>query len=103
MWLEATKRYPRAFFVISIAGYDDDPRELWEFEEVRRYIRWFARFTGLNDVESADRWLGSGQGRREGPVPEEYQGSVALLAACGVFGETLRQEALRSRKATTAN
>ena len=103
MWLEATKRYPKAFYVISIVGYDEDPRELWEFEEVRRYIRWFARFAGLNELETADRWLGSGQGRRENPVPEEYLGGVALFAACGVFGEALRQEALRNRKATVAN
>jgi hypothetical protein len=31
MWQEATKRYPKACFIIALLGYNEDPREVWEF------------------------------------------------------------------------
>src|SRR4051794_4914747 len=31
MWREATERYPRGMFLLTLLGYDDDPREVWEF------------------------------------------------------------------------
>lgn len=31
MWRQASNRYPKASFMISLLGYNDDPREIWEF------------------------------------------------------------------------
>jgi hypothetical protein len=45
-----------------IAGYDDDPREIWEFPEVCRYVRQWAKATGLDNPDVADLWLGSCEG-----------------------------------------
>ena len=81
-WLAQCKHFPNAKFYLQIAGYDDDPRELDEFPEVTRYVRRFARMTGLDDVAAADKWL----------LPP----CIGLLAMCGVFGEAIRQEGLRS-------
>jgi hypothetical protein len=107
MWQEVTARYPKAFFLLNILGYDTDPRELWEFPEVRRYVRRWARLTGLNDLETANRWIGSCEGRVESPLsPERYPiatGGPGFVAACGVFGEAIRQQALQQHKATVAN
>ena len=41
MWREATGRYPKACFMICLLGYNDDPREVWEFRDARRYVRWW--------------------------------------------------------------
>jgi hypothetical protein len=105
MWRAATARYPKAIFQILFLGYDDDPRELWEFSEARRYVRWFARLTGLNDPAEADRWVGSGEGRLEASLDPERMPYLTtgsgLLAICGVFGEQARQLALSNVKPTS--
>jgi hypothetical protein len=101
MWREVTARYPKAVFVLQFVGYDDDPRELWEFPEVCRYVRRWARSAGLSDFGTADYWLGTGEGRL--PTPSEHAWGVSFLAACGVFGEALRQTALRQHRPTTSN
>jgi hypothetical protein len=44
--------------VVGIAGYDQDPRELWEIVEVRRFVRRWARFVGLTDPATAMREIG---------------------------------------------
>jgi hypothetical protein len=46
-------------FTIGLLGYDDDPREVWEFHDARRYVRWWAKFAGLNNLAEAERWLGA--------------------------------------------
>src|ERR1700722_15845007 len=46
-WREIVKRHPKATFGVSIAGYDDDPRELVDFPEVREYVCRWARFAGV--------------------------------------------------------
>jgi len=91
MWREATNRYPKAGFIISLAGYDEDPREIWEFDDARRYVRWWARFAGMDDLKTADPWLGltSAIG-----ASGNYAG-MGFLAACGVFGEAARQMSSR--------
>jgi hypothetical protein len=58
MWREAISRYPKAYFMICLLGYNHDPREIWEFSDARRYMRWWARFAGMNDPAIADHWLG---------------------------------------------
>ena len=96
MWREATNRYPKAGFIISLAGYDEDPREIWEFDDTRRYVRWWARFAGMDDLKTADSWLGltSAIG-----ASNNYAG-MGFLAACGVFGEAARQMSLREHVPT---
>jgi hypothetical protein len=102
-WREAIRRYPKAHFVVSLFGYDDDPREVWEFPEARRYVRQWARFAGLDDPVTADCWLGTGQGRLDKPVSlGTYEGSgLAFLGVCGVFGEEVQQAVLRNSKPPT--
>jgi len=106
-WRKFTARYPKAIFMLTILGYDADPRELHEFPEVCRYVRWWARFAGMDDPVVADRWVGTGEGRLDPPLsPEDYPGptaGVGFLAGCGVFGEAMRQEALRNVRPTRSN
>jgi hypothetical protein len=78
LWRRHVKRYPNACYVLSIAGYDDDPRNLWEIEEAARYVRRWSRLAGLNSLDDADRYL-----------QEHF---VALLAACGAFGDDVKSQ-----------
>jgi hypothetical protein len=110
-WQSVTRRYPKAVFIFAVVGYDDDPRELWEFDAVRRYLRQWARFAGLTDIETADRWLGSCAGRLDPPLSREelgpagayVTGGAGILAACGAFGEQWRQTALANFKPAMPN
>jgi hypothetical protein len=68
-------RYPSARIGLMVGGYDDDPRELRDLPEVRKYIAAWARDAGLSDWRVAVQ------------VPwDESMGSLALLQACGAFG-----------------
>jgi hypothetical protein len=100
IWRQATGRYPKACFAICLLGYNDDPREVWEFSDARRYVRWWARFAGMDDPATADHWLGASSViGRSMPAPWAT-GGMGFLAACGVFGEELRQAALRGHRPT---
>jgi hypothetical protein len=69
-WKECLRLQPKAHVILHIGGYDDDPRALWEFDEVRTFVQQFARFAGIADaMDYFDRLDSSG---------------VAFLAACGV-------------------
>jgi hypothetical protein len=99
MWREATRRYPKAGFNICLLGYDQDPREVWEFPDAARYVRWWARFAGMDDPEVANRYLGTGSPVL-GNMSEIAQAGMGFLAACGCFGEQFKQIALRNWRAT---
>jgi hypothetical protein len=73
---ELRRRHPQALIALSILGYDQDPRELWEFPEVCRYVRRFARSAGLSDWRVALEvpWVDASWG-------------IGFLAGCGVFGD----------------
>jgi hypothetical protein len=43
-WKDWLQRAPYAQVYLTIGGYDDDPRDLWEFDEVRTFVQQFARF-----------------------------------------------------------
>jgi hypothetical protein len=75
-WRETLKRHPKAMFGLNIAGYDDDPRELVDFPEVRRYVRAWAKLAGVS-FETLDT------------TPFATEGDIAFLAACGVFGDKI--------------
>ena len=79
-WQTLVERYPNGRFAISIYGYDDDQRELWEIAEVVHYVRQWAHLTGMNDRATAWRAFGSA---------EQHMHSYAFLAACGVFDEEI--------------
>lgn len=63
---------PQAVIAIAVAGYDTDPREVFEIEEARiHFCRW-ARFLGMRSVHQA---LAS----------QLHPHSVGVLAKCGAF------------------
>ena len=64
----AAKNYPTPKIMLSIGGYDQDPRDLWEIPEVRAYVRGF--------VLALD-------GRVFARL--EYVTRVMLAACCGVI------------------
>jgi hypothetical protein len=85
MWRQATGRYPEACFMISLLGYNEDPREVWEFRDARRYVRWWARFAGLDDPAVADQWLGASSAIGRGharAMGDRRDGASSPLAAC---------------------
>jgi hypothetical protein len=51
---EIAARQPWAELYLSIHGYDDDPRDLWEIREVRAYLCRWAQFAGLKSSADAD-------------------------------------------------
>jgi hypothetical protein len=77
-WREHIKLYPKARFIIHLAGYDDDPRDIWEIGEAAHYVRRWARLAGLDDPATADTQLNDV--------------ALGLLAACGVFGDDVKRQ-----------
>jgi hypothetical protein len=73
---KARARSPASPVYITFVGYDDDPRELWQFPEVCRYLKWWARFAGISDWQAA------------AAVPwAHHSWDMAFLVGCGVFGD----------------
>jgi hypothetical protein len=50
-------RYPKALFLLTFAGYDDDPRELHELPEVCAYARTWAELAGMDNEAAAESGL----------------------------------------------
>ncbi len=50
-WRTITAENPKAKFVLQVGGFDDDPRELWEFPEVCAYVQRWANLVGLDTLE----------------------------------------------------
>jgi hypothetical protein len=84
-WREFVAQQPKAYFIPSIAGYDDDPRALWDFPEVCEYMKRWAAAAGINSIDD---------------LPNVSQDTVRLFAACGLFGSDMEAEA-RSGSQTT--
>jgi hypothetical protein len=83
VWHQITTKYPKACFCIELAGYDDDPRELWELADVARYVRRWAILAGIRSLADV-------------PNREWAQESrmLGFLGACGVFGEAMKQKVI---------
>ena len=96
MWRAITERYPRAMLMLNLLGYDQDPREIWEIEEAARYVRCWAHFSGMDDLETAERWIGASSAICKSGLDPRLVGSLGLsfLAACGVYGPEARQQVL---------
>ena len=54
-WRRALQHYPDTSFDFSLSGYDDDPREIWQIPEAVRFVQWWARYAGVDDLETARR------------------------------------------------
>jgi hypothetical protein len=109
MFRDMSARYPKAIFYLNLLGYDQDPREIWEVVDAARFVRWFARAAGLNDMATAEQIFGPGSptweagaamGEAIGKDKGSICGAIGFLAACGVFGDELKQHALRQLKPT---
>jgi hypothetical protein len=107
-WREVIARYPNAVYVLTMPGYDDDPRELWEFPDVCEYVCLWARFAGLDELQAAlDAFSAGPLARGIAPESEASQrligAPMGFLARCGVFGEDLRKFSLRQINPTAKN
>jgi hypothetical protein len=97
LWRKATRQYPKAIFYLNLLCYDQDPREVWEIVDAARYVRRWARFAGMDNIETALHFLGPASAAgTHGAV------SLSFLAACGCFGDEMKQAALRGFNPTTA-
>jgi hypothetical protein len=107
-WRKVIARYPNAVYVLAIPGYDDDPRELWEFPDVCEYVCLWARFAGLDDQQAALAAFSAGPFARgvaqESKAAQRLIGTpMGLLAACGVFGKDICKFSLRRSNPTAKN
>ena len=93
VWREAVQRHPKAMFVLVLNGYAEDPREIWEIPEAARYVRWWAMYAGMDDPESADRFLGPSSAIGQSAVTYATAG-FRFLCGCGVFGDEVERHAL---------
>lgn len=78
-WRKMRAKMPRAEIYPSIAGYDADPREIWEIGEAREFYCRFARFVGIHrraDVERAGM----------------HATVLGLLAKCGAIDDVSPDE-----------
>lgn len=107
MWKQAIARYPKAIFYLQLVGYDEDPREIWEIVDAARYVRWFARAAGLDDIDTALRIFGPGSPTWEAAQAIDGKlgrnalgGTLGFLSGCGVFGEEFKRNTLQNFKPT---
>jgi hypothetical protein len=64
--------HPRAYVILNFAGYDDDPRALWEFPDVCRYAQKWADFAGVANPDAPF-------------IANLSESSVEILTKLGVF------------------
>jgi hypothetical protein len=50
-WRRLIEKHPRGI-IIHVAGYDDDPRELWQIGEVREFVQKFCAKTKAHEHEA---------------------------------------------------
>ena len=89
-----------------VLGYDEDPREICDIPEAARYVRWWARFAGMNGIETAERYL------LDDPLVDvnlavlgntsPAGALIGFLAACGVYGDEMKAHAVRNLKPVVA-
>ena len=77
-WRDIRRQYPNVSVYVSLAGYDDDPRAIWEIASAAEYVRQWGRFAGIENLEET----------ATGPLGTT---GAAFLGACGVFGEEVRR------------
>ena len=104
-WRRITAENSKAKFMLHIGGFDDDPRELWEFPEVCAYAQQWAKLVGLDTPEEADKWVGSCEGRLARPLTDDelLGNGFSVLSGLGVFGPEAQEDALADLKPTPRN
>ena len=87
-WRLARQQYPDTPIAIAVDGYDDDERELWEFPEICRYIRRWAKQAGVdgNATAAALAAVPVIPPDRAVELAKAQNDFAAFLAVCGVFG-----------------
>ena len=68
----AAHQCPDATLVVTLGGFDDDPRSLWDIREARKFLKAWAAEAGIRD------WW-------HPLVMRLSVGTIALLAKCGAF------------------
>jgi hypothetical protein len=68
-------RLPKAEIALTVGGYDDDPRELFQVPEVCRFVQFWAGVAGVSGWRIAET------------IPWHSSDDLALLVRCGVFGD----------------
>jgi hypothetical protein len=82
-WRELITRYPKTHFIVHLAGYDEDPRNLWDFPEVCEYMQHFAKAAGILTIDD---------------MPSVGQDIIAFFALCGAFGPDIEAQAREQNK-----
>jgi hypothetical protein len=82
---------PKLSFGITMLGYNEDPREIWQIEDAARYVRWWARYAGMDNEAAV---------LRAGQINMFAAINYGLLVACGVFGEEAKAKAIQEYKQT---
>ncbi len=83
VWKDIVRKFPGAPKTISLLGYDDDPREIWEIPKAARYVRWWAHYAGIHDATDIQAQMG---------IEKLGTMAMAFLAACGVPIEGVKVE-----------
>jgi hypothetical protein len=75
MWRKLVRKHPKGTFAPHLLGFDQDPRELYEFPNVRAYLQLWAKYAGITGPEDITVEIAWGR-----------QFFIGLLAACGCEG-----------------
>jgi hypothetical protein len=104
-WREVRRRYPKAMLVINLLGFNEDPREIWSIAEAAKFVRWWARYSGMADMDEVERYVTEAANTPfttfNGQSTAEY--NITFLAGCGVYGEEIRAHVLRNQSPIKAN
>jgi hypothetical protein len=99
LWREARRRYPKATFMINLLGFDEDPRGIHEVPEAVRFVKWWARYAGMDDEQEVEQYLVD----QVDAARRAAEANVGLLAACGVYGDEVKAHVLRGQSPIKAN
>jgi hypothetical protein len=50
--MQTLPQYSNAFFLLGVAGFDDDPRELWDIPEASGFVRRWAKLAKLDSASA---------------------------------------------------
>jgi hypothetical protein len=82
-FLKIKKRAGAGMVILSLSGWNDDPREIWDIPEAAEYVRLWGRLVGFNESMSPIMLA-------RALIPLNCN-AVTLLAACGCFGDAGRR------------
>lgn len=71
---------PKVKVILHVGGYDEEPREIYQFADAAQYIRQWAELAGLTTLEDAMRWL-------------DYEGGLPLVVGAGCYDDATHTKA----------